>query len=68
MLRAKCFYVEEAKPSEKRLLNLIRQMTRHTYRVISINGKNEVFCLGRQIKKCVNNRNSRLPPHMIFST
>ena len=39
----KYFTQKEAKPSEK-TLNIIRQIA-YTYRVITVNGKQEVFCL-----------------------
>ena len=39
----KYFTQKEAQPSEK-ALNIIRQIA-YTYRVITVNGKKEVFCL-----------------------
>lgn len=39
----KHFTKEDLKPSEK-TLNIIRQVA-YTYRVIKINGRNEVYCL-----------------------
>lgn len=39
----KYFTPEDFKPSEK-TLNLIKQIA-HTYRVIKMNGSNEVYCI-----------------------